>query len=253
MTIKASVIWICWYATTEYTHFVKRRRRINLGKTPRAHSGILTEGGCAQEVIYRLPLDRKQWVPHRLSSHLSVFILSRSHMLLSSDLQCLHSPHSPVNTGRTWPPSSSSTPSPTLSTILPTVHVAQTWQVERWKVLVFTFARDDEACSALHHETNRIWWRRRLEEEERRWEVRFSYSCFCNVYVLRQRSGESFLLHFGTFLHISIHVVLLLVCNIVLLDIIICNLLCDSLKNVLQFACACLHWLFASLYLYETW
>jgi hypothetical protein len=40
-------------------------------------------------------------------------------MLLSSDLQCLQSPHSPVNTGRTWSPGwRSVTPGPTLSTIL---------------------------------------------------------------------------------------------------------------------------------------
>lgn len=49
----------------------------------------------------------------------SVFILRRSHILLSSDLQCRQSLHSPVNTGRTWSPGlRSATPSPTLSTIL---------------------------------------------------------------------------------------------------------------------------------------
>jgi len=49
----------------------------------------------------------------------SVLILSRSHMLLSSDLQCAQSPHSPVNTGRAWSPGFRwVTPSPTLSTIL---------------------------------------------------------------------------------------------------------------------------------------
>ncbi|RHN69553.1 hypothetical protein MtrunA17_Chr3g0125951 [Medicago truncatula] len=31
---------------------------------------------------------------------LSVLILRRSHMLLSSDIQCGQSPHSPVNTSR---------------------------------------------------------------------------------------------------------------------------------------------------------
>lgn len=40
-------------------------------------------------------------------------------MLLSSDLQCRHSLHSPVNTGRTVSPGLRSvTPSPTLSTTL---------------------------------------------------------------------------------------------------------------------------------------
>lgn len=49
----------------------------------------------------------------------SVLIRRRSHILLSSDWQWRHSPHSPVKTGRTWSPGwRSFTPSPTLSTIL---------------------------------------------------------------------------------------------------------------------------------------
>lgn len=81
--------------------------------------------------VYSLKVDvPKKWLigfplienldfPSLSITPLSVFILSRSHILLSSDLQCLHSPHSPVNTGRTWSPTwRSETPSPTLSTIL---------------------------------------------------------------------------------------------------------------------------------------
>lgn len=65
------------------------------------------------------PLAVNLVLPSLSMTFLSVFIRRRSHMLLSSDLQCRHSLHSPVNTGRTVSPSFRSvTPSPTLSTTL---------------------------------------------------------------------------------------------------------------------------------------
>lgn len=91
---------------------------------------------------------------------LSVLILSRSHMLLSSDWQCLHSPHSPVNTGSTWSPTArSDTPSPTLSTTLRNEYLAtgyfssnpsqkhqlsswllslNSWKVQNWLVIAIS-------------------------------------------------------------------------------------------------------------------
>jgi hypothetical protein len=61
----------------------------------------------------------KRDCPSPIITPRSTLILRRSQRLLSSDLQWAHSLHSPVKTGRTWSPGTSSvTPSPTLSTML---------------------------------------------------------------------------------------------------------------------------------------
>ena len=66
-----------------------------------------------------LPLIENLDLPSLIMTSLAGFTLNKSHILLSSDLQCGHSPHSPVNTGSTWSPGFRfDTPSPTLSTTL---------------------------------------------------------------------------------------------------------------------------------------
>lgn len=81
-----------------------------------------------------VPLMENLLLPSLCMTPLSVSIRSRSHMLLSSDLQCAQSPHSPVNTGSTWSPTCRSvTRPPTLSTILS--------EVRKTKQLVVTWAK----------------------------------------------------------------------------------------------------------------
>lgn len=91
------------------------------------------------------PLIRNLDLPSPIMTPLSVFILSRSHMLLSSDLQCRHSLHSPVKTGRTWSPGARSvTPSPTLSTILYTnkknpINTHEVWSLKLTKSILWGY------------------------------------------------------------------------------------------------------------------
>lgn len=90
---------------------------------------LATDPTCTTVYSLNVEVPRKWWMGFPLMENLdfpsasiwplSVLILRRSHMLLSSDLQWRHSLHSPVNTGSTWSPGwRSVTPGPTLSTIL---------------------------------------------------------------------------------------------------------------------------------------
>lgn len=113
----------------------------------RGAAGLILATQPTWTTVYSLKVEvpRKWWMGFPLIENLvfpsasiwplSVLILRRSHMLLSSDLQWRHSLHSPVNTGRTRSPGwRSVTPGPTLSTILSpskekqTNHYILVWQ-----------------------------------------------------------------------------------------------------------------------------